>query len=356
VIVAKVRPAVVDITAVRSFGAAPPATPRGPRAPPTPGDPAPSPDEVAPSLAQQGLGSGFIIDPSGIVVTNAHVVDGASTVYVKLSDDRELTATVKGRDPWLDVAVLEIRGAKDLPFAPLGDSAALLVGEPVVAIGNPYGLGCTVTMGIVSAKDRAIGVGPYDDFLQTDASINPGNSGGPLFDRLGRVVGMNTAIHPRGRGLGFAIPVDDIKDVLPQLLAKGRVDRGMLGVMVGRLDAPTARRIGLDASRGAWVTEVEAGSPAARSGLRAGDLIVSVDGTPVGRREALPRIVGSHPPGTRVAIGVLRKGGRRSIEVTLGQLSAGTYDPPPPAEEADRSDLGAPAAAAGPGRRAARPL
>ncbi|MDF2693258.1 MAG: HtrA protease/chaperone protein, partial [Labilithrix sp.] len=178
---------------------------------------------------QKALGSGFIFDDKGHVLTNAHVVDGAETVKVRLSDERELRAKVKGRDERLDIAVLEIEGAKSLPFVPFGSSGVLRVGEPVVAIGNPFGLGHTVTTGIVSAKGRAIGAGPYDDFIQTDASINPGNSGGPLFDARGQVIGMNTAINPAGQGIGFAIPSDEIREVLPQLVADGHVKRGRLG-------------------------------------------------------------------------------------------------------------------------------
>src|SRR5262249_37613876 len=203
---AKVRPAVVNVTTVHTvrtreitdpfdfFGLGGPRSGRGGGG-----------DRL---LRQQALGSGFIIDAQGHVVTNAHVVDKADQVKVKLGDDRELDAKVRGRDERLDLAVLELQGVKDLPFVPLGDSDALRVGEYVVAIGNPFGLGQTVTMGIVSAKSRAIGAGPYDDFIQTDASINPGNSGGPLFNLHGQVVGINTAINPAGKGIGFAIPVD----------------------------------------------------------------------------------------------------------------------------------------------------
>ena len=242
---------------------------------------------------------------------------------------------MRGQDPWLDVALLEIHGARDLPSAPLGGSAALRVGEYVLAIGNPYGLGSTVTMGILSAKSRDLGVGPYDDFLQTDASINPGNSGGPLFDLRGLVVGINTAIHPRGRGLGFAIPIDDLKEVLPQLLAKGRVDRGRLGVMVEPIDPPAAKALGRRA-QGAWVTAVEKGSPAERSGLRAGDVIVSVDGAPIVRQQDLQRFIARHAPGTTAALGVLRRGSLHRIDVTLGELRAGAG-----AGQGNEGDLGA---------------
>jgi serine protease Do len=214
------------------------------------------------------------------------------------------------------------------------------VGQPVVAIGNPYGLGSTVTMGIVSAMGRAIGLGPYDDFIQTDAAINPGNSGGPLFDLHGRVVGINTAVHPRGKGLGFAIPIDDVKDVLPQLIAKGKVERGMLGV---RVDSDRSPAASAEERRGARVRAVERGSPAERSGLREGDVIVSVDGARLGRESDLPRMIASRPPGTRTAIGIVREGARRTIAVTLGAFTEEAHAAPATQEEAEGTDVGAPA-------------
>jgi serine protease Do len=271
-------------------------------------------------MRQSSLGSGFLIDAEGHVVTNAHVVDGADEVHVKLADEREFDAKVVGRDARLDLAVLALQGAKDLPAASLGKSEQLRVGEYVVAIGNPFGLGHTVTMGIVSAKGRSIGAGPYDDFIQTDASINPGNSGGPLFDLQGRVVGINSAINPNGQGIGFAIPIDMLKDVLPQLLAKGHVDRGHLGVAFKPIDAKLARTLKLDKARGAYVADVERGSPADRAGLESGDVIVKVEGRDVTHAEELPRLIALHPPGTKLAIDVLREGKSRSFEVELGKL------------------------------------
>src|SRR5262249_13911730 len=232
---------------------------------------------------QKALGSGFIVDTAGHVVTNAHVVEEADSVRVKLADDREFDAKVKGRDARLDLAVLELVGAHDLPTVSLGSSQELRVGEYVVAIGNPFGLGNTVTMGIVSAKSRSIGAGPYDDFVQTDASINPGNSGGPLFNLRGQVVGINTAINPPGKGIGFAMPVDALKDVLPQLLSAGKVARGRLGVAVQPVDTALAKALGLDKTKGALVGDVEPGGPADKAGLRPGDLILKVDQTEIGR-------------------------------------------------------------------------
>ncbi len=271
-LVSRVRPAVVNITTVHEiklpqggfgfpdFENLLPFFGHGPGVLPRRGE------ETA---KQQALGSGFVVDAQGHVVTNAHVVNEADVVKVKLSDDREYQAKVVGKDERLDVAVLLLEGApKNLPVASLGQSGALRVGDYVVAIGNPFGLGNTVTMGIVSAKGRSIGAGPYDDFIQTDASINPGNSGGPLFDLHGQVVGINTAINPQGRGIGFAIPIDAVKDVLPQLLATGHVARGRLGVLIQGMDEDLAKALGMDQPRGALVGRVESGSPAAKPASR----------------------------------------------------------------------------------------
>jgi serine protease Do len=270
---------------------------------------------------QQALGSGFLIDEHGRVVTNAHVVDDANIVKVKLADDREFRAKVVGKDDRLDVAVLELQNAPhDLPVASLGSSEALRVGEYVVAIGNPFGLGNTVTMGIVSAKGRTIGAGPYDDFIQTDASINPGNSGGPLFNLRGQVVGIDTAINPQGKGIGFAIPIDAVKDVLPQLVASGHVARGRLGVVIQGMDEDLAKALGLDRAHGALVEEVESGGPADKVGIRSGDVIVAVDGRDVPSSEELPRLVARHAPGTHVKVTVTRAGRQRDIDVALAAL------------------------------------
>ncbi|MBX3261902.1 MAG: Do family serine endopeptidase [Labilithrix sp.] len=269
---------------------------------------------------QSALGSGFVFDDEGHVLTNAHVVDGAEVVKVKLADERELTAKVRGRDERLDVAVLEIEGAKGLPFVPFGSSGALRVGEPVVAIGNPFGLGHTVTTGIVSAKGRAIGAGPYDDFLQTDASINPGNSGGPLFDARGQVIGMNTAINPAGQGIGFAIPSDEIKLVLPQLVADGHVKRGRLGVHVQEIDDALAAGLGLGEQRGALVGDVEKGGPAARAGLANGDVIVRVGDAPIKHARDLSRTIARHAPGSTVELTVRRGSETKIVHATLAAL------------------------------------
>jgi serine protease Do len=273
------------------------------------------------TMRQRAAGSGFLIDSAGHVVTNAHVVDDADTVRVKLSDDREFSAKVKGKDEKLDVALLEIQNPpQDLPAASLGSSEALRVGDYVVAIGNPFGLGHTVTMGIVSAKSRTIGAGPYDDFIQTDASINPGNSGGPLFNLRGEVVGINTAINPAGKGIGFAIPVDALREVLPQLLSTGHVERGRLGVLIQPVDAPLAKALDLDRPHGALVAEVEPGSPGEKAGLSAGDVILSVDGVDVLSSRDLPRIVARHAPGSKVTLRVQHRNAQRSVDVVLDSL------------------------------------
>jgi serine protease Do len=287
-----------------------------------------TPDEV---LKRRGLGSGFIIDPQGHVVTNAHVVEDASSVRVTLADGRELDATVRGRDERLDLAVLEVHdGAakENLPHAALGSSDALKVGEYVVAIGNPFGLGYTVTMGIVSAKSREIGAGPYDDFIQTDASINPGNSGGPLFNLKGEVVGINSAIAPAARGIGFAIPIDALKDVLPQLLAKGSVSRGRLGVSIQSMDPTLAKALGRDRTTGALVGDVERGGPAEKAGIRPGDVIENVDNTPVEHAHDLPRLIARHAPGSHVTLTVVTNKTPRQVDVTLDELKEAVANAP----------------------------
>jgi serine protease Do len=326
---AKVRPAVVNITTVHEvhmprdgfsgFGDLLPFFHQGPNGGHVPwGGGGEDGDQV---MKQQALGSGFLVDAQGHVVTNAHVVDGADVVKVKLADDREYRANVVGKDDRLDVAVLKLQDPPhDLPFAALGSSDALRVGDYVVAIGNPFGLGNTVTMGIVSAKGRTIGAGPYDDFIQTDASINPGNSGGPLFNLRGQVVGINTAINPQGKGIGFAIPIDAVRDVVPQLLATGHVSRGRIGVVIQGMDDDLAKALGMDHAHGALVGDVETGSPAEKAGIKSGDVIVAVDGQDVARSEELPRMVARHAPGTQVKLSLVHEKQKRDIDVTLAAL------------------------------------
>jgi len=269
---------------------------------------------------RRSLGSGFIINKEGYIVTNNHVVENATDIKVSLTDKDEYDAKVVGRDPKTDVALIKIDTRKDLPAAALGDSDKLRVGEWVMAIGNPFGLGHTVTTGIVSAKGRIIGAGPYDDFIQTDASINPGNSGGPLFNMNGQVVGINTAIVATGQGIGFAIPINMAKDLLGQLREKGRVVRGWLGVQVQRVTPELAKSFGLDRERGALVADVMPDTPAARAGIERGDIIVEFNGRKIEEMTDLPRVVANTPPGTEVPVKLLRKGQERVVQVTIAEM------------------------------------
>ena len=283
----------------------------------------------------QGAGSGVIISEDGTIVTNNHVVEGASEVTVTLSDKKEYKAEVIGLDPKTDLAVLKIESKKSFPAAVLGNSENLRVGDWVVAIGNPFGLNHTVTSGIVSAKGRVIGAGPYDDFIQTDASINPGNSGGPLFNMNGEVVGINTAIIPQGQGIGFAIPVNTAKPLIPQLVSDGEVTRGFLGVSIQSITPELAEALNIEDPKGALVADVTAGSPAEKGGIRRGDVIVSFDGKKVESHQTLPAMVAATPVDDKVAVTVLRDGKQRQLSVTVGKLpseSAGLQKPAQPAK------------------------
>ena len=272
---------------------------------------------------ERSLGSGFVISADGYILTNDHVVDGADEIKVKLSDGRTFTATVKGVDPKLDLALLKIEAGNHLPVARLGDSGALQVGEWVMAIGNPFGLEQTVTVGIVSAKGRVIGAGPYDDFIQTDASINPGNSGGPLFNTAGEVVGINTAIVASGQGIGFAIPINTAKSILTQLKETGQVTRGWLGVSVQVVTAELAESFGLKEAKGALVAEVIKDSPAEKAGIRRGDIILRFDGHEVDALNDLPRLVAATKVDKEVNLTVFRDGKTRDIKATVGKLQEG---------------------------------
>jgi serine protease Do len=269
---------------------------------------------------RRSLGSGFIINREGYIVTNNHVVENASDIKVSLSDKgEEYDAKVIGRDPKTDVALIKIEVKKELPAAALGDSSMLRVGEWVMAIGNPFGLGQTVTTGIVSAKGRIIG-GAYDDFIQTDASINPGNSGGPLFNMNGEVVGINTAIIASGQGIGFATPINIAKDLLVQLREKGRVVRGWLGVQVQRVTPELAKSFGLDRERGALVADVMADTPAEKAGIERGDIIVEFNGRKIEEMNDLPRLVASISPNTEVPVKLLRKGQEKVAQVKIAEM------------------------------------
>ncbi|ATX81117.1 serine protease Do [Mariprofundus ferrinatatus] len=268
---------------------------------------------------KHSLGTGFVISADGYVVTNNHVVDGADEVVVKFNDGSELEAKIIGTDPKLDVALLKVKGKK-LKTVNVGNSDGLRVGDWVVAIGNPFGLGQTVTAGIVSAKGRVIGSGPYDDFIQTDAAINPGNSGGPLFNIKGEVVGINTAIYSRSggnNGIGFAIPMNLARPVLDELKEKGHVTRARLGVHITDVNKETMQALGLKNREGALVPQVEAGSAADKAGIRAGDVIVSIDGEAIHKAHDLPIRVARHAPGDKVKLGIIRDGKLINLTATV---------------------------------------
>lgn len=268
----------------------------------------------------QGAGSGVIISRDGYILTNNHVVEGAKEVTVTLAEKQEYKARIVGRDPKTDLAVLKIDASNPLPIAAMGDSDQLNVGDWVVAIGNPFGLSNSVTAGIVSAKGRIIGAGPYDDFIQTDASINPGNSGGPLFNMRGEVVGINTAIIPYGQGIGFAVPINTAKPLIPQLVATGEVTRGYLGVSIQAITSDLAKALKLEGTKGALVGDVVPGSAAHKAGIQRGDVIVAFNDKAVEAAGDLPSMVAKTPVGHKATVTILRDGKKHQIPVTVGKL------------------------------------
>jgi serine protease Do len=270
----------------------------------------------------QGAGSGVIINADGTVLTNNHVVDGANEIVVTLADKREYKARVLGRDPKTDLAVIKIEGKGTFPAAALGNSEGTRVGEWVLAIGNPFGLSNTVTAGIVSAKGRVIGAGPYDDFIQTDAPINPGNSGGPLINMKGEVIGINTAIVPNGQGIGFAVPINTAKTLLPELTSKGRVTRGYLGVNIQEMSPDMASSLNLKEAKGALVSEVVEGSPAASAGVKRGDVITGFAGKEVKEPRQLSALVAGTPVGSTEPLKINRDGKEITLQVKIAQLDA----------------------------------
>jgi serine protease Do len=278
-------------------------------------------------MKQRSLGSGVVVSEDGFILTNNHVVADADEILVTLSDKKKYEAQIIGRDPKTDLALIKIETEKPIPAAKLGDSDKLMVGDWVVAIGNPFGLGSTVTAGIVSAKGRVIGAGPYDNFIQTDASINPGNSGGPLFNLNGEVIGVNTAIVSQSGGnvgIGFAIPINMAKSVMPQLKEKGKVVRGWLGVTIQVVTQEIKEQFGLKTEEGALIGEVTKDSPADKGGLKRGDVIINFDGRKVKVMNALPAMVAETPVGKEVEILIIRKGKEKRLTITIGELEEDT--------------------------------
>lgn len=268
---------------------------------------------------QRSLGSGFIISSDGYIFTNNHVVERADKILVKLSDGREYHAEVIGRDAKTDLALIKIKPGNSLPVVEIGDSEKLRVGEWVIAIGNPFGLEQTVTAGIVSAKGRVIGAGPYDNFIQTDASINPGNSGGPLFSMDGKVIGVNTAIVAQGQGIGFAIPISMAKNILPDLKSKGKVTRGWMGISVQDVTEDIAKNLKLGQRSGALISEVFKGDPADQAGLRTGDVILEINGKNIKDTHQLLILIASFQVGDKVNVKVSRDGQEKTFQVTVAE-------------------------------------
>jgi serine protease Do len=280
---------------------------------------------------QNALGTGFIIDKEGFILTNNHVVEQTEELKVRLSDEKEFEAQIVGRDPKTDLALIKIKTDAVLVPLSLGDSDSVEVGDWVVAIGNPFGLGNTVTAGIVSAKYRQIGGGPYDNFIQTDASINPGNSGGPLLDLNGEVIGVNSAIFSQSGGnigIGFAIPINMAKQLLPQL-RQGKVSRSWLGVMIQNITPELKEKLGLSTDEGALVSDVAADGPAQKAGIKRGDVILQFDGKAIRSSRDLPFVVASTPIGKTVGVEVMRDSQRMNLQVKTEELQEETETAPP---------------------------
>jgi serine protease Do len=268
---------------------------------------------------QKSLGSGFIISHDGYIFTNNHVVEQADKILVKLSDGKEYEAKVIGRDAKTDIALIKIKPNESLPVVETGDSDKLRVGEWVMAIGNPFGLEQTVTAGIVSAKGRVIGAGPYDNFIQTDASINPGNSGGPLFNMEGKVIGINTAIVAHGQGIGFAIPISMAKTILPDLKAKGKVTRGWLGVSVQEISEDIAKSMKLKDRNGALISDVFKGDPADVAGIKPGDVVTEINGKPIKDTHELLLMIAGFRIGETIKVKIIRDGQEKIVPITIAE-------------------------------------
>ena len=296
-----------------------------------------------PQQPRQGMGSGFIVDADGTVLTNAHVVEGADEVRVRLIDRREFKGKVVGADKATDIAVVKIE-AKGLPVVKLGDPSQIKVGEWVLAIGSPFGFENTVTAGIVSATSRSLPDGTYVPFIQTDAAVNPGNSGGPLFNLKGEVIGINSQIYSRTggfQGIAFAVPIDVASNVKQQLVANGSVQRGRLGVSIQEVSQSLAQSFGLDRPRGALVAQVEKDSPAEKAGIKPGDVLLGVNGKTVERSAEVPPLVAAVKPGTKATLDVWRDGKKQALAVTVGELEADkTAAAMPKGESAETGKLG----------------
>ena len=279
-------------------------------------------DQPNREFKQRSLGSGFIIDKEGFIITNNHVVEKAEEIKLKLVDGREFDAKVIGRDPKTDLAIIKISSVfKDLPVLSLGDSDKTRVGYWVLAVGNPFGLEHTVTQGIISARGRAIGAGPYDNFLQTDAPINPGNSGGPLVNLKGEVIGINSAIIASGQGIGFAIPINMAKSVISQIKETGKVTRGWIGVSIQAVTPEIAKAFGIKEARGALVGDVITGGPADSAGIQRGDIIIAFNGKKVKSMSDLPRIVAETPVGKDANMTIIRDGKKMSLKVPVAEMT-----------------------------------
>ena len=322
----QVRPAVVHLGTIQKAKAR-----RGPSAPPGGEDPffkdffnqffgSEGPGGPRSEFRQPGLGSGVVIDKRGLILTNFHVVKGADEITIRLADKREYRGQIMGTDPKTDLAVIRFQPDTQLIVAALGNSDALRVGEWAIAIGNPFGLDQTVTVGVISATGRSdVGIATYENFIQTDASINPGNSGGPLVNLKGEVIGINTAIVAAGQGIGFAIPINMVKRVVDQLVDKGKVVRGWLGVALQPLTLELAQSLGMSNSNGAVVGSTIAGSPAAKAGLQQGDVILSFNKIPVEDYRHVQRLVAEMPVGKSVSLEVLRKKQKIDVSVTIAE-------------------------------------
>ena len=331
----RLNPAVVNIDAASRGGEDQPETRYGWNGAPPGGSDAP----------RRGAGSGVIVEPDGHILTNYHVIEGADRIIVKLADGRSLRAAVVGSDPDTDLALIKVESDRQFPVATLGNSDALRVGEWVCAIGNPLAYEHTVTVGVVSYLGRKLFNNSLDNYIQTDAAINFGNSGGPLINARGEVIGINSAISSRASNIGFAVPVNQAREVLPQLKARGRVARGFIGVALKDLDPDLARSLSLDATHGALVQDVTAGSPGDRAGLRTYDLITAVDGATVSTTDALIRRIATTAPGTAVRVEFIRDGRRMSAVVKLAERPGRTLDRRSPEDGEAR-----PEPSGGPGR------